>query len=56
MLEDGLDKEDKEVEEEAESDYELEGGRADVSYDINENMCGELPDAVSDLWGEVTHP
>ena len=56
MLEDELDKEDKEVEEEAEPDSELEGGRVDVSYDINENICGELPDAVSDLWGEVTNP
>ena len=33
----------------AEPDSELEGGNVDVSADINEIMCGELPGAVSDL-------
>ena len=47
-----LDEEDMKVEEEAEPDTKLEVGSIDFSSDINEIMCGELPDAVSDLWGE----
>ena len=49
MLGEKLGEEDMEFEEEADPDTKEEGGCADVSPDINENMCGELPDAVSDL-------
>ena len=56
LLDDKLDKEDMEAEEEMEPDTELKGGGVEDSPDINEIMCGELPDAVSDLWGEETDP
>ena len=55
LLEDELDEEGMEVKE-VEPDTKLESGCVDVLPDINEIMCGELPDAVSDLWGEETDP
>ena len=55
VLEDKLDKEDMEKAEEAESDIKLKGGHVNVSPDINEIICGELHDAISDLWGEETN-
>ena len=56
LLEDELDKEDMEKAEEAESDIKLKGGHVNVSPDINEIICGELHDAISDLWGEEKNP
>ena len=56
FLENKLEEEDMEVEAEVEPDTKLEGGRVDVQPDINEIMCGELPNAVSDLRGKETGP
>ena len=52
LLENKSDEEEMEVEEKAEPNSKLAGGR--VLPDINGIICGELPDAVSDLWGEET--